>query len=185
MDVPIDRIDILNSLVQYIKDRSAAKLNFICTHNSRRSQLAQVWAQTAAYFYGIPVNCFSGGTETTAFNENAVNALNRQGFEVKKSRDGSNPVYSIYIAEDIKPIKTSSKLYNDPENPESSFAAIMTCSDADEKCPFIPGADIRIPLNYDDPKIFDGTGLESQKYMERSLQIASEMFYAFSKVNAI
>ena len=58
----------------------------------------------------------------------------------------------------------------------------MTCSHADENCPFIPGAEIRIPVRYDDPKAFDGTDLMEAKYLERSKEIATEMLYVFSKI---
>ena len=67
-------------------------------------------------------------------------------------------------------------------NPEKDFAAVMTCSHADEHCPFIPGATARIALTYDDPKDFDDTPLESEKYRERVMQIGREILYAFSQV---
>jgi protein-tyrosine phosphatase/arsenate reductase len=56
----------------------------------------------------------------------------------------------------------------------------MTCSDAEENCPFIPGVDLRIGTTYDDPKAFDGTQLQDEKYQERSSQIALECLYVFS-----
>ena len=59
----------------------------------------------------------------------------------------------------------------------------MTCDHADENCPFIPGCDVRLPIRYEDPKAFDDTPLEAEKYDERSLQIANEMFYAFKNIN--
>ena len=58
----------------------------------------------------------------------------------------------------------------------------MTCSHADENCPFIAGAEKRIPITYEDPKKFDNTPEQLAKYNERSLQIATELFYVFSKV---
>ena len=58
----------------------------------------------------------------------------------------------------------------------------MTCDNADEGCPMVYGAEARFPIKYDDPKAFDGTDLMNEKYSERSLQIASEMYYVFSQI---
>jgi arsenate reductase len=180
-----ERKKILDELIDYIDSKignnEAVKLNFICTHNSRRSQLSQIWAQMASRYHNIEASCYSGGVEVTAFNERAVEAIKRAGFKVDKEGN-NNPVYQISDSKTCRPLDTFSKLYNDPSNPDVGFAAIMTCSDADENCPFIPGAEKRIPLRYDDPKEFDGTPLEAQKYDERSMQIATEMFYVFSKI---
>lgn len=185
MSLPIaeNRIPVLNDLTDYIRNTKNQKVQliFICTHNSRRSQLAQVWAKTAAEFYGIKIECYSGGTEATAFNKRAVAALERTGFHIT-SKDESNPVYQVFYSDEASPITLFSKLYNDNANPKSDFASIMTCSEADANCPFIPGAEKRIPLNYDDPKEFDNTPEEASKYDERSLQIATELFYVFSQL---
>jgi arsenate reductase len=93
-----------------------------------------------------------------------------------------NPVYGFKFDENQHPIICFSKRFDDAFNPASQFAAIMTCSSADIGCPFIAGAKKRIPIKYDDPKAFDGTDLMNQKYAERSLEIASEMYYVFSKI---
>lgn len=143
--------------------------------------MAQIWAKTAADYYDIDAICYSGGVEVTAFNERAVAAIKRCGFKVD-SKGYDNPIYSIYHSENQPPIRAFSKLYDDAENQCKKFAAIMTCSHADENCPFIPGTEERIAVRYDDPKEFDGTPQEKEKYNERCRQIATEMFYAFSKV---
>jgi arsenate reductase len=184
-EVGNDRKAILQPLVEYIQARVdqglRAHLNFICTHNSRRSQLSQIWAHTAADYFGVPATCYSGGVEVTAFNERAVASLKRSGFRVTSQGEG-NPRYTVSYSEDRPPIRAYSKLYDDPANDAPGFAAVMTCSDADENCPFIPGTEARIAVRYKDPKEFDGTPEEALKYDERSLQIASEMFYMFSKI---
>ncbi len=181
------RLAVLNNLAAYIRAKAisgaAVNLNFICTHNSRRSQLAQVWAQAAAYFYGIRANSYSGGVAVTAFDERAVAALSGVGFKINKRDSQANPRYEIRFASDAPPILAWSKLYDDPANPRDGFAAVMTCAGADENCPFIPGAGVRIPLRYADPKEFDGTARETAMYAARSQQIATEMFYVFSQVN--
>lgn len=178
-----ERKAVLQTLVDYIgsilKQGHTPQLNFICTHNSRRSQFAQIWAQTAAAYFGIPLKAFSGGVEVTEFNSRAVEALKRQGFQIA-SFGRQNPRYEIKFTEGEELIPAFSKLYDDIANPAEAFAAVMTCADADENCPFIPGTEARIPLRYEDPKVFDNTPLESAKYQERSLQIAREMFYVFA-----
>jgi len=180
-----ERIQVLNPLIDYIQSKidqgKDVNLNFICTHNSRRSQFSQIWAQTAADYFGIPANCYSGGVEVTAFNERAVESIKRSGFRVT-AKGESNPVYFVFNSDDNEPVSAFSKLFDDPINKADQFAAVMTCSHADENCPFIPGTERRIPVRYEDPKAFDDTPEESARYDERSMQIASEMFYVFSKV---
>lgn len=177
--IPDNRKVILDKFKDYIQNKleigETPRLNFICTHNSRRSQFSQIWAQTAAAFFAIDVECFSGGVELTAFNERAVASILRCGFKVEKEGE-INPKYSVYYDTKSKPIVAFSKLFDDTPSP---FTAVMTCAHADENCPFIPAAECRIPVRYDDPKAFDDTALEAEKYDERSIQIASEMFYVF------
>lgn len=177
--IPENRKVILDKFKDYIQNKleigETPRLNFICTHNSRRSQFSQIWAQTAAAFFAIDVECFSGGVELTAFNERAVASILRCGFKVEKEGE-INPKYTVYYDTKSKPIVAFSKLFDDTPSP---FVAVMTCAHADENCPFIPAAECRIPVRYDDPKAFDDTALEAEKYDERSIQIASEMFYVF------
>ncbi|CAM1353796.1 Arsenate reductase [Tenacibaculum ascidiaceicola] len=182
-----ERKQVLQPLVSYIQEKLNNKevinLNFICTHNSRRSHLSQVWAQTMAFYYQIPnVLSYSGGTEATAMNATVVDTLVDNGFRIQQLSEGTNPIYAIKYAENIPSIIGFSKKYDDTFNPTSAFCAIMTCSQADEGCPFIVGADKRIPVTYEDPKLYDGTSSEKEKYLERSLQIAAEMHYVFSTV---
>lgn len=185
-NIPKERLAVLNPLIDYIQNKmdqsESVNLNFICTHNSRRSQFSQVWAKTAADYYGIPANCYSGGVEVTAFNERAVASIQRSGFKVTPEGE-ENPVYSVWNSDEGERLKVFSKLFDDPINEADKFAAVMTCSHADQNCPFIPGTEKRIPVQYEDPKAFDDTPEEAEKYDERSVQIASEMFYVFSKIN--
>jgi len=180
-----ERKIVLQPLINYIQEKiddgNAINLNFICTHNSRRSQFSQIWAQTAADYFGIPTNCYSGGVEVTAFNQRAVSSIKRSGFEVSFKGD-TNPFYFISNSSDGEPISAFSKLFDDPMNSADQFAAVMTCSHADENCPLIPGTEKRIPVRYDDPKEFDDTPQEAAMYDARSMQIASEMFYVFSQI---
>ena len=186
-NIPKEREPILNSLVEYIQQRKDGgeiiQLNFICTHNSRRSHLSQVWAQTlAAYFNIEKLTCYSGGTEATALFPVVAKTLKNQGFQIDTTTNDDNPKYYIHFSETQPPIIGFSKTYDDAFNPQSNFAAIMTCSQADKGCPFIPGAENRIALTYEDPKAFDQTPQQEEKYLERSLQIATEMKYVFSNI---
>lgn len=185
--IPKERKDVLEKLSDYImskqKQNKPINLVYICTHNSRRSHFGQIWAQVAASYYNIKnVYSFSGGTEATAFNINATNAIKRIGFDVRKTNEDINAIYYIYFDELEKPIECFSKVYNDAKNPSNDFAAMMTCSDAEENCPLIPGVELRIGTTYDDPKAFDNTPLQDTKYDERCKQIARETFYAFSLI---
>ncbi|MEX1369391.1 MAG: protein-tyrosine-phosphatase, partial [Nannocystaceae bacterium] len=159
-----------------------ASLLFICTHNSRRSHMSQLWAAAAAAWYGIDgVETFSGGTEATAFNPRAVAAMQRAGFAVDDP-GGDNPRYSVTFGPEASPMSAFSKTWQDEVNPDEGFAAVMTCSQADEACPFVHGSKLRIALPYVDPKVSDGTPDEAATYDERAQQIATEMFYLFSRV---
>jgi arsenate reductase len=173
-------IDFIQSKVN---DNLEIRLNLICTHNSRRSHLSQVWAQTAAYYFDIKnVFCYSGGTEATALFPKIAETLRTSGFAISVISGGQNPVYAIKFAATQAPVIGFSKTYDAPFNPASAFAAVMTCSQADEGCPFIPGAEKRIPIPFEDPKTFDNSPQETEKYLERSLQIGAEMFYVFSQI---
>lgn len=181
------RKSIVQPLINYIQDKvnrkETIRLNFICTHNSRRSHLSQVWAQTMASYFNIKnVYCYSGGTEATALFPKVAKTLQNVGFKILKISEGKNPVYTIKNSDNGNPIIGFSKIFDSDFNPKSSYAAIMTCSHAEENCPFIAGAEKRIPITYEDPKAFDNTPQQAEKYLERSMQIANEMFYVFSKI---
>lgn len=186
--ITADQKALLDQLSQYINSRrkegQPINLNFICTHNSRRSHLGQVWAAAMADHYKIEnVLTFSGGTETTAVFPMILKTLEDQFFEIEMIDDtDGNPMYSVAFDEE-NPQYVFSKVFDDSSNPEDDFAAIMTCSQADEGCPFIAGADQRIAITYEDPKISDDTDQQEKVYRERSEQIATEMKYVFSKIN--
>lgn len=183
--IPASRKETLSKVADYIRSKmdssEPVRLNFICTHNSRRSHLAQLWTGLAAHHFGLNIETYSGGTEATAFNPSAVDALARAGFIIHDP-GGNNPKYELSFADDTPPFICFSKTFDDPVNPASGFAAIMTCSDADENCPFVPGSEFRIPVTYRDPKESDGTVNEAITYDERCFQIATEMFYMLSLV---
>jgi len=174
---------LVDSITNQIKLREPIRLNFICTHNSRRSQLAQVWAQTMASYFNLKIDSFSGGVEVTEFNEHAISAMKKAGFHIE-SIGTDNPHYFVRFSESQPPLEMFSKIYNDPFNCTENFIAIMTCSDADINCPVISGTNKRISLTYLDPKNFDGTIQQDHKYDETCLKIATELYFVFSKLTS-
>jgi arsenate reductase len=184
-----ERKEVVLPLIDYIQNKvnhqEEVRLNFICTHNSRRSHLSQIWAQTMAFHFNIKnVFCYSGGTEATAMFPKVAETLTNQGFQIQQLSNTSNPVYAVKFDTNEAAIICFSKTFDDVFNPNSEFVAIMTCSSADAGCPFIAGAEKRFPIRYDDPKAFDETELMDAKYAERSLEIASEMYHVFSKITS-
>lgn len=186
-EISPERKNTLAPLIDFIQkkvdEKKETRINFICTHNSRRSHLAQIWTQTAAAYFDVPdVACYSGGTEETALFPKAVETLSGQGFSITKISDSENPVYAVKYDENSHPVIGFSKKYDHPFNPAREFAAVMTCSQADGGCPFIAGAEKRIPITFEDPKISDGTPEQTRIYHERSLEIGAEMLYVFSQI---
>ena len=187
--IPAERQAELKEISQYVKTKVAAnetaQLTFICTHNSRRSHLAQVWAQTAAAYYEVPgVITYSGGTEVAACNIRTIRALRRAGFSAVESSAGKNPVYLIQYSETAEPLRAFSKIYSQDGNPTNNYAAVMTCAQADKSCPIVQGSSLRVAVHYVDPKESDGKPEEEATYDERCKQIAREMFYLMSQVKS-
>ena len=184
--IPSERQRELAKGADYLREclskSESAKLIFICTHNSRRSHLSQIWAQVAAEYFGLEgIETYSGGTEATAFNPRAVAALQRAGLQVvTEEPKGENPRYRVYRSDDSVPMVCFSKAYGDPPNPSQGYGAVMTCAQADDACPLVMGCDLRLPIRYEDPKVADDTEFESQRYDERSAQICREMLYMMS-----
>lgn len=185
-NIPDSRRADLARLADFVREERnagrAVQLLFVCTQNSRRSQMAQIWAAAAAAYFGLTeMKAFSGGMEVSAFNPRAVEALIRAGFHIHDF-GGENPRYRVTYAEDGPAMVCYSKRFDDAANPMSGFAAIMVCSEADQACPFVPGAAFRLSLPYEDPKVADGKASESAAYDKRSLQIASEILYLMGLV---
>lgn len=178
--------DLIDKLAGWIVEEwragNRAQLNFICTHNSRRSQFAQTWAHFTQRYLGIDTaDSFSGGTEVTACNERTADTLRRAGFQIDMT-NGENPVYTLSDSEYNTEIRLWSKRFDDEQNPSGRFAAVMTCDHADANCPFIPGAAIRLPLTYTDPKYADDTDEEESAYDRASALIATDLLRVFKRV---
>ena len=174
---------IANDLAAQLSAGQPGYLTFICTHNSRRSHMSQIWAQTAAYYYGLEnIQAYSGGTEVTACNCRTVTAMRRAGFTIEDATSGENPLYLVYYAENRPPVRAYSKHYHADDNPKSGFIALMTCSSADKVCPVVEGAIARHAIHYSDPRVCDDTPTETAAYNERCREIAREMFYIMREV---
>jgi arsenate reductase (thioredoxin) len=185
--VSVERRGVLDAIAGNIAARlesgNTVQLTFICSHNSRRSHMSQIWAQTAAYHFGLErIYAFSGGTEATACNCRTVAAMRRVGFDIEDATTGDNPIYLVRYATDRPPIRAYSKLYNADGNPKRDFIALMTCSVADKSCPVVQGAISRYAIHYADPRLCDDTPIETVAYNERCREIAREMFYIMSQV---
>jgi hypothetical protein len=188
-NISSERLSTLNRLAHWIAHQptaSPANVMIICTHNSRRSHLGQIWLQAAAWHCNLEhVQTWSGGTEGTTFYPSAVGALRSQGVDINASDDSANPIYRIQLQTDHSPFETMSTRYSHPMNPQHGFAAVMVCEEANEACPVVEGAAARFGLPYIDPKVSDGTPEENQVYQQRSLEIGAEMFYAMMKVREL
>ena len=185
--IPAERKKALSEISDYISQKKKLakdiELTFICTHNSRRSHISQIMAQAAAAYNGAGnIYCYSGGTEVTAFNINAVNALRNIGFEIVATNTSNNPVYEVQYGSLTPKLIAFSKVYTSLPNPQKEYGAVLTCSQADASCPIVQGADGRFKLPYEDPKLADGTPQQDKVYAERCKQIGLEMLYLFSQV---
>ncbi len=189
--IPEERKESLRELGDYIyqkrSQKEPVKLTVICTHNSRRSHIGQLWLYAASAWYGIEdVDAFSGGTEATAFNPNAIDALKRTGFKIAPSsgyNEDMSPFYKAYLyrgSYSRKHLTMFSKKYDYATNPKENFAAIMVCSEADQSCPVVPGAETRLSLPFEDPRYYDGTASEELEYDKTVRLMARELFFAMN-----
>jgi hypothetical protein len=165
----------------------------VCTGNSRRSILGSSMGNLAAAYYGMPeIRFHSGGTAPTAFNARTAAALKAIGFAVEPTGSEAgrgepktaNPVYRVSWGEGFE-TQEFSKHYADSHNPQTGFAALMVCSEADAACPFVKGATLRISMPYLDPKIYDDGAYESAKYAERRDDIGRLMLSVMVQVRGL
>lgn len=185
-EIKPSRIERLNNIAESLSsvysEANTLNLNFICTHNSRRSQLAQVWSHYFSYLYDLNLHSYSSGTEVTEVHPNILNVLEEAGFEVERiSETNNNPRYKLNYSETRDSILLFSKSIDDESLPKN-YIAITTCSQADENCPFIPQASMRFSLTYSDPGKDDGSDREIESYRQTNKQIAREIKYMIKKI---
>lgn len=167
------RVDMLEKIATTLfKIKSTQdELNvvFVCTHNSRRSHMAQVmFAAMVEHLEIDHTNSFSAGTEATEVHPLTISSLQEVGFDVVK-KDSTHKLTSGDMSLDL-----FSKKYDHPSI-KSPFVAIMVCDEADNSCPTLPQAVKRFSLPYKDPKSADGTEVEQKVYATTLYKIGEEM----------
>tara|TARA_B100001079_G_scaffold142196_1_gene121790 strand:+ start:344 stop:916 length:573 start_codon:yes stop_codon:yes gene_type:complete len=147
---------------------------FLCTHNSRRSQLCQVWGSILSKIYNIDLKFNSAGTEKTEVHKTIFYCFSNVGIEIKDSK--------IFYG-DLS-LSLHSKVLEEIQS--DKFISIMTCSDAEKSCPSDSRSIRNISMIYQDPKIFDDTEKEREEYSKTSKLIAEELNYIIKNlVNSI
>jgi len=177
--------EIAEIITNQLKAESTIDIVVVCTHNSRRSQLGEVWINTLADHFDLTgIMAFSGGMEDTAFNYRMVNALLESGFDLELVEDGTNPKYRLNESNNEDQLMFS-KAHDHPMNPTSNYMALMVCDHADENCPIVFGMKYRIPLRYKDPKEFDDTEKETEAYNDKVIEIGREIYYLLNRVSSL
>lgn len=171
--------DLAKLILLHLAEQEDCRLAYICTHNSRRSQLSELWMFAGIRFFKIErLEVVSAGTEATAFNPRMVAALRRYGFDLMSNYKATNPTYELRLSYTAMPDhEFYSKTYEHPSLAEEKYVAIMVCDHAHETCPVIPSASDRFPLLYVDPKVSDDTPQESDTYDAKVKEIGREMMY--------
>ena len=163
-------------IANHIRKNGSANLVYVCTHNSRRSQFAQLWSAHHSEMLKLPITSYSAGTEKTACHPNVLEVLRNEGFGIESDVDNHRVVWNGNTLTTL-----GSKTIDSGDLP-NEFFAIMTCSDADENCPFIPSALGRFRLTFEDPKWSDKTNDAIKVYQETSLTISNDIKYLLQQI---
>ena len=109
-----------------------ARVLFLCTHNSARSQMAEGLLRHLA---GDHFEAMSAGTEATHVRPLAIRAMEEIGIDISGQESKTLDRYL-----------------------EESFDYVITvCDDANEACPFFPGAANRLHWSFEDPSRVEGS----------------------------
>jgi arsenate reductase (thioredoxin) len=115
---------------------------FLCTHNSARSQMAEGLLRDLA---GDQFEVMSAGTEATHVRPLAVRAMEEIGVDISGQES-----------------KTLDRYLDQP------FDYVITvCDDANEACPFFPGAQSRLHWSFEDPSRAEGSEEEQLELFRR------------------
>ena len=113
-----------------------SRVLFLCTHNSARSQMAEGLVRHLA---GDRFEAYSAGTEATHVRPLAVRAMDEIGIDISGQES-----------------KTLNRYLGEP------FDYVITvCDEANEACPFFPGAKNRLHWSFEDPA--QATGSEEER----------------------
>jgi hypothetical protein len=145
--------------------------------------MAQVWAETAAFYYGFKhVRTYSGGLTPKTVSEDMIAVLERAGFIVYKTDLSGGAVYKVKYSYNLKPVILFPKKVDHVKNPLGQFMAIFVEPNADANLSEVDGSSRRLSVYYEDPEGYEGTPEEEKIYDERCRQMALEMFYVFSQL---
>jgi arsenate reductase len=115
---------------------------FLCTHNSARSQMAEGLLRHHA---DERFEAHSAGTEATHVRPLAVRAMEEAGIDISGQES-----------------KTLERYLKEP------FDYVITvCDDANETCPFFPGAKSRLHWSFEDPSGAEGSEQERLEVFRR------------------
>jgi len=178
-------LQIAESIAREYTKNEIVNINFICSDNSRESQLCQAWAFLAAHHYGLNIHSFSGGLEVSSFHRNTIKTLQKTGFSFQlEDFAHQNPKYSVSYSDSRNSIIVFSKLYDNSANKEP-FIAITTSKKAEEHCPLISNAIQCYYLPLNELKSSDGTDEQEANYLAISEKVATEIGYIFAAVKEI
>jgi arsenate reductase len=104
---------------------------FLCTHNSARSQMAEGLLR---HLSGDRFEVMSAGTEATHVRPLAIRAMDEIGVDISFQESKSLERYLH----------------------ETFDYVITVCDDANEACPFFPGASQRLHWSFEDPSRAEG-----------------------------
>jgi arsenate reductase len=105
---------------------------FLCTHNSARSQMAEGFLRALG---GDRFVAASAGTEQTTVNPLAIRVMAERGIDLSGH---------------------TSKRYDGLVDERWDYL-ITVCDDANERCPFMPGAHRRLHWSFRDPSRATGS----------------------------
>lgn len=183
------RLEKLDALKKYVREKMQkdedVHLIFVCVQNSRRSHLSQVLAADVIDAHELlhKIKTYSGGVEVTRIHPNTLECLKKLGYKIVQKTSDNNPVFELWINENHSPILLYSKNFEYITSQLPSFAAVMVCSEAETNCPYVPGAEKKFLLPYNDPKIFDDTDNAVEEYLKVAKQIREEMECVFSNIS--
>ncbi len=119
-------------MVTAAEQRERAKVLFLCTHNSARSQMAEGLLRHLA---GDRYEAHSAGTEATQVRPLAIRAMDEIGVDISGQE---SKTLERYLGETFDHV-------------------ITVCDDANEACPFFPGARNRLHWSFEDPSRAEGS----------------------------
>ena len=119
-----------------------SRVLFLCTHNSARSQMAEGLLRHLA---GDRFEAYSAGTEATSVRSLAIMAMEEIGIDIS-----------------FQESKTFDRYLSEP------FDYVITvCDEANEACPFFPGASTRLHWSVRDPSQAEGSQQERLEVFRR------------------